>query len=92
MLLKCFSCSSEQSKPHKENKILWVHVLMRNSYGFYSATHIILVHYILNSVSVMLDILFNGLLSFHTVRKLSVVTGRITGIAYDTINIPAHSS
>ena len=92
MLLKRFSCSSEQSKSHKENKILRVHKLMRNSYGFYSETYIILVHYILNDVSLMLDILFNGLLSFHRVRKLFLVTGRIIGIAYDIINIPAHSS
>lgn len=38
-------CSNEQSKSHKENTVLWVHVLMRNSYGFYSTTYIILVHY-----------------------------------------------
>jgi hypothetical protein len=65
---------------------------MRNSYGFYSATYIILLRYILNSVSLILDILFNGLLSFRRVRKLSLVTGRIIGIAYDIINILAHSS
>jgi hypothetical protein len=56
---------------------------MRNSYGLYSATYIILVQYILNSVPFMLDILFNDLLSFHKIRKLSRVTGRIIGIAHD---------
>ena len=92
LLLKRFSLSHEQSKSHKENKILWVPVRTNNFYVLYPAMYIIIVHYILNTVTLTLDILLNDFLSFHRPRELFLVTERIIGFAYDVINMPAHSS